>query len=34
MPEEALKEEQPNLIDVGEETGAEIDLDNRRTDGG
>ena len=28
MPEEALKQEQPDLVDVGEETGADIDLDN------
>ena len=28
MPEEALKEEEHNLIDVGEEKGAEVDLEN------
>ena len=28
MPEEVLKEEEHNLIDVGEEKGAEVDLDS------
>ena len=28
MPEEVLKEEEHNLIDVGEEKGAEVDLEN------